>query len=1242
MRTPILILLLFSCLLIKAQTTPIDDDNFQQAINTCLSTNPVDGMCSDSEYGAMRDWDVSSVTNMSVAFRSKSDFNGDISNWNVSSVTIAIGMFDSASSFNQDISSWNVSSVYYMNYMFYKASAFNQDISSWNVSSVSNMSYMFDNSGLSTLNYDALLNGWAQQTVQQGVPLGAAGLTYCGGKEARQHLTATYNWTITGDTIECTQLTDTNFQTAINTCLTTNPVNGMCSYSEYGAMPNWDVSNVTTMQEAFASKTDFNGDISNWDVSSVTDMYAMFAEASVFNQDISNWDVGSVTAMRAVFYKASAFNQDISNWNVSSVTDMSYMFDFSNLSTTNYDALLNGWSTQTLQQNVTLGAAGLTYCGGEDARQHLIATYNWTITGDTNECTQLTDANFQTAINTCLSTNPVDGMCSASEYGAMPDWDVSAVTNMQEAFKAKSDFNGDISSWDVSSVTTMENMFYQASAFNQDIGSWNVSSVTTMYYMFAGATSFNKNIGAWDVSSVTNIGAMFYQALAFNQDIGSWDVSSAITMFYMFNAALSFNQDIGSWDVSTVVNMTYMFYQASSFNQDIGSWNVSSVTNMEGMFGDSGLSTTNYDALLNGWSTQTVRQGVTLGAAGLTYCGGEDARQRLITTYNWTITGDQNGCTQITDANFQTAINTCLSTNPVDGMCSASEYGAMPNWDVSTVTTMQEAFAIKTDFNGDISNWNVSSVNSMRWMFGMASAFNQDISSWNVSSVTNMSLMFYQASAFNQDVGSWDVSSVAFMANMLDRSGLSTTNYDALLNGWSTQTLQQDVTLGAAGLTYCGGEDARQYLIATYNWTITGDENGCTQITDANFQTAINTCLSTNPVDGMCSASEYGAMPNWDVSSVTRMKNAFAGKTDFNGNIGAWDVSSVTTMYYMFVGATSFNKNIGSWNVSSVTDMSVMFLFASSFNSDISNWDVSSVTAMFAMFAKALVFNGVISSWNVGSVTDMGNMFDQASAFNSDISNWDVRNVTNMRGMFKYATAFNQPLNLWNVSSITNMSFMFLGASEFNGNISSWDVSSVTDIGDMFSEASVFNQDISNWDVGSVTAMRAVFYKASAFNQDISNWDVSSVTNMEGMFDRSGLSSTNYDALLNGWSQQTVQQSVILGADGISYCDGESARQSLIDNYGWRIKDGSLDCATAGVDDQNLLAISVYPNPAKDKLFILGLSKPSKVSIYNVLGKLVFSETTSSEVDLEGLQSGVYIVKIMNQQKETTRKFVKN
>jgi hypothetical protein len=38
---------------------------------------------------------------------------------------------------------------------------------------------------------------------------------------------------------------------------------------------------------------------------------------------------------------------------------------------------------------------------------------------------QITNDNFQDAINTCLFTNPVDGLCSTSEFGAMPDCDVS-------------------------------------------------------------------------------------------------------------------------------------------------------------------------------------------------------------------------------------------------------------------------------------------------------------------------------------------------------------------------------------------------------------------------------------------------------------------------------------------------------------------------------------------------------------------------------------------------------------------------------------------------------------------------------------------------------------------------------------------------------------------------------------------------------------------------------------------------
>merc|ERR1711990_885108 len=119
--------------------------------------------------------------------------------------------------------------------------------------------------------------------------------------------------------------------------------------------------------------------------------------------------------------------------------------------------------------------------------------------------TQITDSNFHSAIETCLETNPVDGLCSSSEYGSMPDWDVSLVTDMNginygasQGFRGKSTFNGDIGDWNTAQVTDMRNMFSLASAFNQDIGSWNTAQVTNMEFMFKEASSFNQDIGSWN------------------------------------------------------------------------------------------------------------------------------------------------------------------------------------------------------------------------------------------------------------------------------------------------------------------------------------------------------------------------------------------------------------------------------------------------------------------------------------------------------------------------------------------------------------------------------------------------------------------------------------------------------------------------------------------------------------------------------------------------------------------------
>ena len=75
---------------------------------------------------------------------------------------------------------------------------------------------------------------------------------------------------------------------------------------------------------------------------------------------------------------------------------------------------------------------------------------------------------------------------------------------------------------------------------------------------------------------------------------------------------------------------------------------------------------------------------------------------------------------------------------------------------------------------------------------------------------------------------------------------------------------------------------------------------------------------------------------------------------------------------------------------------------------------------------------------------------------------------------------------------------------------------------------------------------------------------------------------------------------------------------------------------------KNLINISIYPNPVNDKLFIQGLFDVSKVTIYDVLGKLVLSKTNTSEIDVTNLKKGIYTIKIVAEQKETIQKFIKN
>jgi surface protein len=952
--------------------------------------------------------------------------------------------------------------------------------------------------------------------------------------------------------------------------------------NEYTA---WDVSKVDGMVYMFSGYisdtgsyiyTSFNQPLDKWDVSNVIIMYNMFS-FSEFNQDINDWDVSNVQFMDWMFFNSS-LNQSLNNWVVSNVSNMVGMLDNSALSVENYDTTLNGWASQIVQPDVTLGAYKLKYSSsGVLKRTKLINDYTWNITGDIFQ-PQNTDE-LKTAVNEWIDNNSQ----ALINYGEINTWDTSLIDDMSNLFENKETFNDDIGNWDTSNVENMYSMFRRAVNFNKSLNSWNVSKVTNMQYMFAGYISDNDS----------------YIYSSFNQPLYEWDVSNVIQMGSMFTFS-EFNQDINGWDVSNVKFINWMFHHAKNFNQQLSIWNVSNVTQMGGMFHSAKI----FNGNISNWTTTNV------------------------TTMHYLFS----------------------NTNEFNQNISG--------WDTSNVTYMSGVFNSADKFNQNISSWDTSKVIIMSSMFRNTDSFNQELitteNGWNTSNVTIMSNMFNNAKMFNQSLDTWDISNInnnvdmsvfnnvdiyndittavtteteeteTTMEGMLDNSALSVENYDTTLNGWASQIVQPDVTLGAYKLKYSSsGVLKRTKLINDYTWNITGDIFQ-PQNTDE-LKTAVNEWIDNNSQ----ALINYGEINTWDTSLIDDMSNLFENKETFNDDIGNWDTSNVENMYSMFRRAVNFNKSLNSWNVSKVTNMQYMFagyisdndsyiyssfnqplyewdvsnviqmgsMFTfSEFNQDINGWDVSNVKFINWMFHHAKNFNQQLSIWNVSNVTQMGGMFHSAKIFNGNISNWTTTNVTTMHYLFSNTNEFNQNISGWDTSNVTYMSGVFNSADKFNQNISSWDTSKVIIMSSMFRNTDSFNQELitteNGWNTSNVKIMSNMFNNAKMFNQSLDTWDISNINNnvdmsvinnddifdetttpvttetaeteptMEGMLDNSALSVENYDNTLIGWAFQPVQPNVILGALNLQYSSsGELARNVLINEpNNWDIQGDTLIC----------------------------------------------------------------------------------
>jgi hypothetical protein len=62
---------------------------------------------------------------------------------------------------------------------------------------------------------------------------------------------------------------------------------------------------------------------------------------------------------------------------------------------------------------------------------------------------------------------------------------------------------------------------------------------------------------------------------------------------------------------------------------------------------------------------------------------------------------------------------------------------------------------------------------------------------------------------------------------------------------------------------------------------------------------------------------------------------------------------------------------------------------------------------------------------------------------------------------------------------------------------------------------------------------------------------------------------------------------------------------------------------------QQQMEVSLYPNPAKEKVMIKGI-KPAEVQFYNVLGQMVKTVKNSNEINVAGLPEGIYLLHITN------------
>lgn len=333
-----------------------------------------------------------------------------------------------------------------------------------------------------------------------------------------------------------------------------------------------------------------NINVSNWNVSNVTSTEKAFANNFLLKSlDLSNWDMSNCENSQMMFYSDTALTSigNTSNWNVSKITTTHSMFEgcsklqslntskwvFSNL--TNADSMFSNCQVLTKLDTSNWGMGKVIYFGFLFNNCYALTSLNvskW----DTSNAN-----NFNAMFNECVNLTNID----------VSNWKTSNVTQAVNTFlDCKKLTQVAVQNWDMSNVSQLSGMFAYCSGITSlDISKWNAPKLIEINNTFNGLTKCTsiKIKGMYAPNIDTCINTFLDCTSLTSLDLSGLGMSKATSFNDMFGRMSNITSiNLSGWSTSNVTDTTNMFTECRKLKTIYVSegWSVAKVKSDTYMF----------------------------------------------------------------------------------------------------------------------------------------------------------------------------------------------------------------------------------------------------------------------------------------------------------------------------------------------------------------------------------------------------------------------------------------------------------------------------------------------------------------------------------------------------------------------------------------------------------------------------------------------------------------------------------